>query len=302
MKTNKQLSSYGGLYLLFIFLITPVTQAADCIAVIPAGSGHAFWKAVGEGAKDAGKKVGVDIFFRGPSDESKADAQLEVINIAENEKKCKGLVLAPSNQSRAIDVARLKGKNIPTVYIDRDPGKADIVGVISTDNFAAGKLAAKKMAKTLGNKGNVAILRLKKGVQSTTLREDGFLEGAKESGLTVVVDTYVGSNIGEIRRNTKKALGNAKLNGVFTPNETTTIGVQAELQGIKGLDKIVHIGFDISDSIKDGIKAGKIYGVIVQRPYQMGYKGVMAIQETLKGQTVEPYIDTGVEFLTVSDL
>ncbi|HJW71465.1 MAG TPA: hypothetical protein VJ486_01300, partial [Geothrix sp.] len=55
--------------------------ARECIEVVSAGGGYAFWQAVGEGANQAGKELGIDIYFRGPSREEDRDAQETIANM-----------------------------------------------------------------------------------------------------------------------------------------------------------------------------------------------------------------------------
>ena len=50
------------------------------------------------------------------------------------------------------------------------------ISFIATDNFKGGQLAGEHLAKLLGGKGNVILLRYAVGSASTEEREKGFLE------------------------------------------------------------------------------------------------------------------------------
>ncbi len=258
--------------------ISTIAIAKDCIGVIPAGSGHAFWNAVEAGAQQAGKELGIAIYYRGPNDESNTEGQRLIINRVV-EQGCKGLVLAPNVPERAEDVAALKAKGIPTVYIDRDTGGADVLSVIATNNYEAGKLAGREMVKRLQGKGTVALLRLRKGVASTEAREQGFLEEVTQAGLRIVLDDYLGTQVGEARLTAAQLLQDRieTLDGVFTPNESTTLGTLRALQKLKKAGQVTHIGFDSSELLIKALASGQVFGLVVQQPFEMGYQGVYTV-------------------------
>jgi ribose transport system substrate-binding protein len=284
--------------------LTAPAVAKDCIGVVSAGGGYAFWRAVQAGAEQAGKELGTEIYFRGPADEADINAQAYIID-AIVKKQCKALVLAPNAPQRAQQVALLRSQGIPTVYIDRDPGGAVVAGVVATNNFKAGRLAGQEMGKALGAKGRVAVLRLKKGVISTSDRERGFIEGARQAGLTIVLDQYLGTGVGEARGHAFQilaGLGN-KIDGIFTPNESTTVATLKVLQERQMAGKVVHIGFDSNDNLIDALKGGAIFGLVVQRPFEMGYQGVRIAQRQRLGEKIESRnIDTGVAFATRANM
>ena len=265
------------------FPLIPFAQ--DCIGVVPAGFVDGFWKSVKAGSEKAGQELDLKIYFRGPHDDSHIDAQRLIIEQVMN-KACIGLLLAPNTQKRAEDVAKLKTKGIPTVYFDRDTGSVDIISFIATDNYKSGVIAGKEMAKKLNNKGNVALLRMKKGVKSTDAREKGFIDGATDSGLTIMQDAYIGIRVGDARRNAEVALKNnlSSIDGIFTPNESTTLGVIMALETMTPSNGMIHIGFDSNPSLVDALDNGTLYGLMVQQPFEMGYKGVYTLYRAYLGQ------------------
>lgn len=282
----------------------PSLLARECIGVVPAGGGRSFWGEVEQGALRAGEKLGIDIYFRGPADENTPQTQVSIINIIE-EKHCIALVLAPNVAERSADVARLKARGIPTVYIDRDYGGAEVVAVLATDNYRAGQLAGEKMADLLGSHGHVALFRMKQGVQSTDERERGFLAAARARGLEVSLEVWLGSAIGEARQNAVKALNKrpTHLEGIFTPNESTTLATLSSLRQLDLAGKIKLIGFDVSELLLDAIHDKDLHGIVVQRPQEMGYEGVLTAYRAAKGTLpAKHHLDTGVFFVSPDNL
>lgn len=287
-------------YLAFALLTVPVCQAKDCVEVVTAGGGYAFWNAVGAGARTAGKELGVDIYFRGPANEADTQSQEIIANLIWD-LNCKALVIAPNSPDRAKMVEQLNAKGIPTVYIDRDTGGANVAAVVATNNYKAGQLAGEEMGKALRGKGRVAVLRLKEGVVSTTERERGFIEAATRAGLEVVKDAYIGASVGEARLGAAKALGEVRgqIDGIFTPNESTTVATLLVVKQLGMVGKVTHVGFDANKTLTDALRSGDIHALVVQRPYEMGYQGVRIAYRKATGGVLESrHIDTGATVVT----
>lgn len=297
-----QLENLTIIILIVMFLLSGITVNAECIGLVTAGGGLDYWGDVKKGAKKAGKELGIKVHVRGAVDEANEQAQYMLINMMIKKKGCRGLILAANSEDRKKDVAQLKSLGIPTVYIDRDIG-GERICVIKTNSFHAGELAGREMAKALRGKGKVAIFRERKKAEPTTSRENGFIKAAVKGGLDVVVDEVVGTMVGEVRTKVSKILRRTKhLDGIFTPNESTTIGTIATLKKFKLAGKVVHIGFDSTKFIIEALRCNQLYGIILQNPYEMGYQGVYTIYRAMKGKSIKTDIETKVVFVNRDNL
>ncbi len=298
MQTNFTLRCLFGLLLL---LCLNATSLGNCIGVVTAGGGAGFWGKVEKGARQAGVELGVKVIVRGLADEASIEGKRHIIN-SMIKWGCKGLVLAPNASEHQHVVATLKAQGIPTVYIDRDIG-GDRVSVIKTQNFQAGVLAGKEMAKALSGKGQVALLRMDQQVISTTHRENGFIKGARAGGIEIQFEAYLGTTIGDARKHATKALKHMPgIDGIFTPNESTSIGAMLALEALQLPHTILHIGFDAHERMIKALTENKMHGFIVQRPFLMGYQGVRTVHKVMEGLSVELLIDTGVKFINKNNL
>ena len=90
--------------------------------------------------------------------------------------------------------------------------------------------------------------------------------------------------------------------GVFAPNESTTFGMLRALRQSGLAGKVHLVGFDASDKLVQGVRAGDIDGLVVQRPFEMGYLAVKTMVAHLRGQAVEKRIDTGSMLVTKDNL
>ena len=275
---------------------------AACIAIIPAGAEHMFWLEVIRGATTAAREEGYETYVRSPNTERNADGQVLIVRSA-LEQGCKGIMVAPNSAdllARLPEIGRLK---TPVVFFDRDMGGKPPASTVKTDNFSAGETAGRELVKRLNGTGRVALLRMHPEVSSTSQREAGFLKALDGSGVEVVLDRYIGSTVQEARESTTKIfLARPDINGIFTPNESTTIGTLLTLKHMGIAGNYHHIGFDFTPVLMGALKAGEISGLVIQHPYRMGYRGARTLIEVMSGKDVPPLIDVPAFYVDGNNL
>ncbi|HEX7940769.1 MAG TPA: substrate-binding domain-containing protein [Gemmatimonadaceae bacterium] len=278
------------------------------LAVIPKGTTHEFWKSIHAGAVQAAQELStggdsVKIIWKGPLREDDREQQVQVVE-GFTSQGVSGIVLAPlDNRALVRPVEEAKNAGVPTVIIDSGLESDQIVSFVATDNYKGGELCADRLGELLKGKGKVLVLRYQEGSNSTEQREKGFLDEMKSSypGITVVSsDQYAGATRETAKRASENLLNRfgADLDGIFTANESSTVGMLLALQDIAKAGKIRFVGFDASQTLLDAMRAKQLDGVAVQNPMKMGYLGVKTMVAHLKGQPVEKRIDTGVSLVT----
>ena len=282
-------------------------QGRLTIAVIPKGTMHVFWKSVHAGAVKASKELGVDIIWKGPIKEDDRDAQIAVVEDFIS-KGVSGIVLAPlDDMALRTPVASAAKSGIPVVIFDSGLQGSDFISFVATDNYKGGRIGGEYLAKILNGKGNVILLRYNEGSNSTMERERGFLEAmAEQKGIKVVSSNQYGGVTPEssykasenLLMRFKKPDGTLDVQGIFTPNESTTFGMLRALQDGGFAGKVKFVGFDSSTQLIDGMKKGQIQGLVLQNPMKMGYLGVKMLVRNLRGEQVEKRVDTGVVLVT----
>ena len=117
-------------------------------------------------------------------------------------------------------------------------------------------------------------------------------------------DQYAGPTRETAKRASENLLNRygGQLQGIFTPNESSTIGMLLALQDISAAGRIKLVGFDASQILVDALRNGQLEGIVVQNPMRMGYLGVKTMVDHLRGRTVDPRIDTGVMVVTPANL
>jgi ribose transport system substrate-binding protein len=270
-----------GIYLAGMLLAS--SAVAQCVGVIPAGAGLFFWDEVIRGATDAARNLDLETYVRAPSEEANAQGQRMIVESAILH-GCTSLLLAPNSHDIVGEVSKLSAYGVPTVYIDRDLG-GERLGVVKTNDYEAGAFAGKQMVRLLNGAGRVGLFRMDKNVVTTTQREAGFLDAVRSGGLRVVFEEFLGSSIGEARENTLRLMNDhVEVDGVFTPNETTTVGALISLAELRKSNAVKHIGFDFNPLIIGAIREGRLAGVMVQQPYQIGYVGILTLAKSMKDQ------------------
>jgi ABC-type sugar transport system, periplasmic component len=282
------------------------------IAVIPKGTTHEFWKSIHAGSNKAAAELTsqgtqVEVIWKGPLREDDREQQIQVVE-GFTTQGVNGIVLAPLDDRALVrPVEDAKRATVPTVIIDSGLKTDSIVSFVATDNRKGGSLAADRLGELLNGKGKVLLLRYAEGSASTTEREEGFLTEikAKFPGIELVsTDQYAGATRDTAKRASENLLNRfgEDVQGIFTPNESSTAGMLLALQDINKAGKVSFVGFDASQSFIDAMRAGQLHGIVVQNPFNMGYLGVRTMVDHLLGKNVEKKIDTGVMLVTKENL
>src|SRR6266567_7928392 len=282
------------------------------IAVIPKGTTHEFWKSIHAGSLKAARELStkdtaVEVIWKGPLKEDDREAQIQVVE-GFSSQGVSGIVLAPlDNRALVRPVEEAKRAGVPTVIIDSGLESTQIASFVATDNRKGGSLAADRMGQLLNGKGKVLLLRYMEGSASTQDREAGFVERLKEKypGIELISsDQYAGPTRDTAKRASENLLNRFgdELQGIFTPNESSTAGMLLALQDIGKAGKVTFIGFDTSESFLAAMRNKQLQGIVVQNPFNMGYLGVRTMADFLLGKSVEKRIDTGVTMVTPDNL
>ena len=282
------------------------------IAVIPKGTTHEFWKSIHAGSNKAAGEMsamGIDteVIWKGPIREDDREEQIKVVE-GFAAQGVSGLVLAPlDNRALVRPVADAGRAGVPTVIIDSGLETDNIVSFVATDNRKGGVLAADRLGQLLNGKGKVILLRYAEGSASTTEREEGFLGEIKQKYPDIQListDQYAGATRDTAKRASENLLNRFgdEVQGIFTPNESSTAGMLSALQDIGKAGKVQFVGFDNSQSFIDAMRADQLHGVVVQNPFNMGYLGVKTIVDHLQGKPVEKKVDTGVMLVMKENL
>ncbi len=280
-------------------------QGKLVIGVVPKGQAHIFWQTVHAGAVAAGRELGVDIRWNGPSMETEFSRQVQIVESMING-RADGIVLAPTDRVALVSVVeRAAREKIPVAIFDSAIDTENYVSFVATNNYGGGQMAARRIGEILGGKGDVAMLMNMPGSASTQEREKGFEDTlAKEFPAIRIVARQFGMS------DRAKSLAVAEdiltaqtaLHGIFASNEPGSVGAAQALKSRQLAGKIKLVAFDSSPTLVDDLKGGVIDSLIVQDPFTIGYTAVKAVVAKLRGETPQRRIDLQARLLTGADL
>lgn len=277
------------------------------IAVIPKGSTHEFWSSVHAGAEKAAQELGdVEILWKGPLQENDREQQINIVDDFRVQ-QVDGICLAPlDSQALIAPVEAARSEGIPTVIFDSGLDNAEVVvSYVATDNYHSGALAAERLAEVLAGKGNVILMRYQPGSESTLQREEAFLTTLKEKYPDIKIissNQYAGSTAEQSLDNCQQMLLKYRdeVHGIFTVCESNSSGMLGALENEGLAGKVHFIAFDPNARLIDGMAEGKVDGIVLQDPVNMGYLAVKQMVAHLRGKRVEPTINTG-EYVATPD-
>lgn len=291
-------------------LVDPSFAASmPTIPIIVKDTTAPYWQAVMAGARKAGKDLGVDVPELGTQSESDVAGEISTLDDAVA-KKAVAIVIAPidlKSLEKPIDAA---AKRAPIVGIGSAADSNAFSSILTTDDLAAGRIAADGLADAVKEKygkaeGEVALVTPPPGVASFDARAKGFKDelAAKYPDLKLVADKAAdGKAAGAMTIMADLVVASPNLRGVFASNLAAAEGAGQVIADSKKADAIKLVGFDSDDKLVGFLKDGTIAGLVVEDPYRMGYDGIKIALAASKGEKVERTVDTGASLITKANM
>ena len=304
------------------------------INVIAKGFQHQFWKAVEKGAMQAGSELNAEVSFQGPDNESAIAQQVEYLDAAIAQKPTAICLAALDTKACIGSIQNAMDKNIPIIGFDSgvpDAPEGAIKANASTNNYEAGKLAAKETYALIKDKIDGAKDTVRIGVvaqesnsQSIVERTKGFVESMTEligadkvsveghdslknekSGAKVIIDVGIPAEVkdADAAAVASAILEKSDLIAIYGSNEFAANAIITANEGLDkiGEGKVVAVGFDAGSKQLQAIKDGLFAGSVTQDPVQIGYKAVELAVKAAKGESVSD-VDTGALWYTKDNM
>ncbi|MBB3285705.1 MULTISPECIES: ABC transporter substrate-binding protein [Rhizobium] len=296
--------------------VAGTARAADkkfTIALIPGLTTDAFYITMRKGAEAAAKAIGATLVFQGGPDFNPV-TQVPVLD-AVIAKKPDAILIAPTDKDQLIQpLKKAADAGIPVITVDTfigtgvyQTGKGDAdfpLSYIASDNLLGGAIAARALAKAVGEKGKVYVSNVKPGISTTDQREQGFKEEMKKYPNITVLETQYNDDDANKAASQLQAVfaRNSDLDGVFGANLFSALGAANGVQQAGQTGKIRVVAFDAPTSIVDNINSGLVDLAIAQHPAEIGYFGVMAAYAHLTGNSIPTAIGTGFTVIDKSNV
>jgi ribose transport system substrate-binding protein len=275
------------------------------IGVVPKGTNHIFWQSVHAGALKAAEEFDLEILWNAPQLEIDSSRQ---ISIVENliTRQVDGIVLAPVDEEALVSVVeRAIERGIPVSIFDSAIKTDKIISYVATDNYGAGAMAARRMAKILGGTGKVGVIGFMPGSASTMQREAGFNETIQSEFPEIEllgVRFPMADRARALAEAENMMTAHPDLAGLFADNESSTDGTVRAVKQRGAAGKVRIVGFDASEELVSELKAGAIDSIVVQDPFRMGYESTKNIALHLNGEQPPRETDSGAYLIDAENV
>jgi ribose transport system substrate-binding protein len=286
--------------------------AHPVIALLP-GVTDPFYFTMHRGAERAANEEHVQLLFQVPKEWNTTE-QVPILK-AFIAKRPDVLLVSPVDKQQLIGpLKEAADAGIKVITVDTyigdghyQTGKGDAdfpLSYIASDNLEGGRVAARSLAKAIGDKGTVYCENNKPGISSTDARAEGFMEEMKKHPNIKVLQTqYNEDDANRAASHVAAVLArNPDLAGVFGAN---TFSGSGAAQGVKAAGKqgvVKVVVFDAVPGVDQLIRSGLVDIAIAQRPDEIGYYGVKFAVDAIHGKTIPPYKSTGFMVLDKTNI
>lgn len=260
-----------------------------------------YWHMVKSGIVNGGADNGINVTVTGPTNEADVTGQIAMIE-DQITAGVNGILLAPCDTKALLPtLEKCKEKDIPVVLIDMDleEENQDLRATfIGTSEYEAGKMVGEYIIENF-EPCKIGAIRGLAGLPSHDARVNGMRDVVTEKGFEVVTEQPADSERGKavgVAENIMSATPDIKI--LYATNDEMALGAYQAVEGKQKTDDISVIGFNGDPDALKSIKEGKLKASLAQRPIEMGYKGVEALNTLFEGGTVETNIFTSTIMVT----
>ena len=191
--------------------------------------------------------------------------------------------------------------NIPCVVVGPHIENDRPLCTVGSDNYIIGLTAARRIARTLGGKGSIVVVKHVPGSAWTGDRTNGFIDTIRREFPEIqLLDSKFAMDTVQTASDAVVILlaRHPKIDGLFACNESTTIGALNALRKSSRLGDTIVVGCGVESSLVEALKTGAIDSLIVQNPKRMGLEAVRAILVAIGGKQVSRRINVELTLLT----
>lgn len=195
-----------------------------------------------------------------------------------------GIAISPVSPADQTEMLNNAVKQTLVVTQDSDAPDSNRLCYLGTDNVGAGRQAGDLIKQALPNGGKIMLFVGMKDAQNAKERIQGIRESLEGSKVTVVDVRTDDTDRLRAKANVADTLVSrpdiACLVGLWSYNGPAILNAVREAKK-NGQVKIVC--FDEEDETLAGVKAGDIFGTVVQQPFEFGYQSMKLLAKLKAG-------------------
>ena len=246
--------------------------------MIAAATGAPYWIDSKAGLYDKAKELGVTATFTGPPTVD-VNQQIDAVNraIAQG---VDGIIMVPMADSVTPAINKAIDAGIPVVCADADAPSSRRYTFVGTGNYSAGFMGGELLAKTLGGKGDVALIYIP-GTDNLTQRLNGYKDALKKyPGMRVVATGNDQGNLIEAQKACSAIIqAHPDLVGFGCVDAGGGQGAAVAVKQAGKIGKIHIIAMDRDEATLKFIEQGVIDASIGQRTYTMAYTALQLVHD-----------------------
>jgi ribose transport system substrate-binding protein len=275
------------------FMTVSFADKKPTVVVVLKAMDLEYWKIMKSGIEKGFKDFGINGKVLVPSDAA-PKAQVELLNKIYKEKPDM-IIAAPYSSSVGPTLETFT--DVPILLIDTDLTLKNKTAYIGTDNIDLGQKAGAFLASQLQPGDKVAIIGGDISFSVFRERVDGAALSLQNAGIEIA---YTKTGVSDSPKAVQKAISTVlrdhpDIKGVVTSHDLIALPVIKELKE-QGL-LIPVIGPDGLTEMLELIADETLPGTMAQNPYDMGYLSVETAMKVIKGEKVEPFVDSGVDII-----
>ena len=234
------------------------------IVIITPSHDNPFFNTEAVAAEAQAKKMGYKTLVLSHDDDAnKQDQQFDTAIAS----KAAAIVLDNAGADATIGaVKKAKAAGIPVFLIDREINETGLaVSQIVSNNYQGAQLGGQRFVELMGEKGNFVELVGKESDTNAGVRSKGYHDVIDQyTNLKLVARQSANWSQTEAFSKTESILqANPGIKGIISGNDTMAMGAMAALKAA-GKGKVIVVGFDGSNDVRDSIIAGDIKATVLQ--------------------------------------
>ena len=262
-----------------------------------------FWTALIAGARMAAQEHNIELTVVAPDREDDYERQNELILQAINQNP-DVILISPSHYTKTLEaVKEVRKKGIKIVFIDSEVEEPLWDSIVATDNFIAGTKMGNVAKLYIDNDTQIAVVGHVK-TSSTAIERIRGLEYSLGNKKTQIVETVFCDSTFE--RAYALTVGLVEkypdLDMIIGTNEYSAVGAADAIKDMGLSGKIKMVGFDNSIEEVQLLEEGVFVGIVVQKPFNMGYLGVEQAYKIIQGDDYKFQLDSGSELITKENM
>jgi ribose transport system substrate-binding protein len=239
-----------------------------------------YWEAAANGLMRAARQMQVQAELVGPDTYDAQAQQQELRRLTGLRQKPAGILISPADANlMKADIDAAIAAGIPVITLDSDAPSSKRILFIGTNNYEAGVIGGRVLAKQLQGKGNVVVFTMP-GQANLAERLNGYKFALSEHpGFKIdVVDIKGDPRVAFDTTNEIVEKRRDKVDGFVCLEAQAGKEVAEVLDRAKVTGKTV-VAMDTDEGTLNWIQKGVIAATIAQKPYTMAYYGVQMLDQ-----------------------